>query len=170
MARDLRQAVELIKSFEGIPDGDPTTVNLDPYLCPAGYWTIGWGHVVTRADGKLLKGAANEREARAVYPDGITRAEADVLLADDVRRFSAGVERAVAIPLDDIRFGALVSFAINIGIGAFEGSTLLKLLNQGNLAEVPAQLLRWTKIGGKESAGLKRRREAEVRLWQSAPA
>lgn len=169
MARDLRLAVELIKSFEGIPDGDPTTVNLDPYLCPAGYWTIGWGHVVISPNGKQIKGAENEREARAVYPDGITMAEAEVLLADDIRRFSAGVERAVTVSLDDTRFCALVSFAFNVGIGAFAGSTLLKLLNQGELAEVPAQLLRWTKSAGKESAGLKRRREAEVRLWQSAP-
>ena len=36
-----REAVELIKCFEGIPDGDPTTVNINPYLCPAAYWTSG---------------------------------------------------------------------------------------------------------------------------------
>lgn len=40
MKRDLSKAIELIKSFEGIPDGDPSTVNINPYLCPAGYWTI----------------------------------------------------------------------------------------------------------------------------------
>jgi lysozyme len=170
MARDLNQAVELIKSFEGIPDGDPTTVNLDPYLCPAGYWTIGWGHVVIGPDGKQVKGAENEREARDVYPDGITKAEAEVLLADDVRRFSVGVERAVKVPLGDIRFCSLVSFAFNVGLGAFERSTLLRLLNQGDLTQVPEQFLRWTKIGGEESAGLKRRRETEVRLWQSVSA
>ena len=44
--RDVPQeAVELIKSFEGIPDGDPSTVNLDAYLCPANVWTIGWAAV-----------------------------------------------------------------------------------------------------------------------------
>lgn len=36
------EAVELIKAFEGIPDGDPSTINIDAYLCPAGVWAIGW--------------------------------------------------------------------------------------------------------------------------------
>ncbi|WP_310600232.1 glycoside hydrolase family protein [Desulfobulbus sp.] len=168
MARDLRQAVELIKSFEGILDGDPATVNLDPYLCPAGCWTIGWGHVVTDPHGRMLKGTGNKELARAVYPDGITMAEAEVLLADDVRRFAAGVERLVKVPLAATRFCALVSFAYNVGIGALEKSTLLRLLNEGNIDQVPDQFMRWTKAGGKELAGLKRRREAEMRLWLSA--
>ncbi len=167
MARDLSQAVELIKAFEGILDGDPTTVNLDPYLCPAGYWTIGWGHVVTGPDGKMLKGADNKAQARAVYPAGITRDEADTLLADDVRRFAAGVERAVKVPISDTQFCALVSFAYNVGIGALEKSTLLRLLNEGNPDQVSAQMMRWTKAGGKELAGLRRRREAEAALWRS---
>jgi len=170
MARDLTQAVEIIKSFEGILDGDPTTVNLDPYLCPGGFWTIGWGHVVLDPRGKLLKGAENKQAARAVYPEGITRAEAEVLLADDVRRFSAGVERAVKVTISDARFCALVSFAFNVGIGALEKSTLLRLLNEGAVDQVPAQFLRWTKVGGKELAGLRRRREAEKKLWQSVAA
>lgn len=168
MTRDLRQAVELIKQFEGIKDGDPSTTNLDPYLCPAGYWTIGWGHVVTDSQGKMLKGAENKQSAYAVYPGGISMAEAEALLADDVRRFAAGVERLVKVPLDDTRFCALVSFAYNVGIGALAESTLLRLLNEGAFDQVPAQLMRWTKSGGKELAGLKRRREAEAQLWQSA--
>lgn len=85
MARNLSQAVELIKSFEGIPDGDPATVNLDPYLCPAGYWTIGWGHVVLDPHGKQIKGRENKGLARCVYPGGITKAEAEVLLTDEVQ-------------------------------------------------------------------------------------
>ncbi|MCL1980227.1 MAG: lysozyme [Proteobacteria bacterium] len=166
--RDLCQAVELIKSFEGIVDGDPSTANFDPYLCPAGYWTIGWGHVVTDPQGKMLKGADNKAAARAVYPKGITRAEAEALLADDVNRFAAGVERLVKVPLCDTRFCALVSFAYNVGLGALETSTLLQLLNKGAMDQVPDQFMRWTKADGKELAGLKRRREAEARLWLSA--
>jgi len=168
MARNLSQAVELIKSFEGILDGDPSTVNLDPYLCPAGYWTIGWGHVALDPRGKQIKGAENKGQARAVYPGGITRAEAEVLLTDDVRRFSAGVEQLVKTTISDGRFCALVSFAFNVGVGALERSTLLKLVNQGVFDQVGPQFLRWTKAGGKELAGLKRRREAEAALWNSA--
>lgn len=160
-------AIELIKRFEGIEDGDPSTVNLDPYLCPAGYWTIGWGHVVLDADGKQLKGAGNRKAAQAIYPHGITMAEAETLLADDVRRFSAGVAKLVKAVLTDNQFCALVSFSFNVGIGAFSGSELLRAINNGAFDRVPAQIMRWTKSGGKELAGLKRRREAEVALWQS---
>jgi lysozyme len=61
----------------------------------------------------------------------------------------------------------LVSFAFNVGIGAFNGSTLLKLLNQGEVHQVPIQLMRWTKAGGKELTGLVVRRKAEADLWNS---
>lgn len=165
MERSLGQAVELIKSFEGITDGDPTTVNLDPYLCPAGYWTIGWGHVVLDPRGKQVRGSNNKSLARSIYPAGITKAEAEVLLTDDVRRFSSGVEQLLKVAVSDVKFCALVSFAFNVGVGALERSTLLRLVNEGAFAQVPAQFLRWTKAGGKELAGLKRRREAEAKLW-----
>ena len=168
MARDLRQAMELIKRFEGIRDGDPSTANLDPYICPAGYWTIGWGHVVTDAQGKMLKGADNKQAAHAVYPKGISMAEAEALLAEDIHRFADGVERLLKVPLDDCRFCALLSFAYNVGVGALAESTLLRLLNAGAFDQMPEQLMRWSKSGGKELAGLKRRREAEAQLWRSA--
>jgi lysozyme len=167
MARDLTQAVELIKSFEGILDGDPSTVNLDPYLCPAGYWTIGWGHVVLDPRGNQIKGAANRQQASSIYPEGLTMAEAEVLLVDDIRRFAAGVEKLVKVAISDAKFCALVSFAFNVGVGALQRSTLLRVINEGALEKAPTQFMRWTKAGGKELAGLKRRREAEVKLWQS---
>ena len=170
MNRNLRQAIELIKSFEGISDGDPTTVNLDPYLCPAGYWTIGWGHVALDPRGKQIKGTENKALARSVYPGGIGMDEAEVLLGDDVRPVSAGVEHLLKVTVGDARFCALVSFAFNVGVGALERSTLLRLVNEGAFAQVPAQFLRWTQAGGKELAGLKRRREAEAKLWQSVAA
>ena len=170
MAREVREAVELIKSFEGIPDGDPTTVNINPYLCPADYWTIGWGHVVLDSAGNQLKGASTKPIAYAVYPNGITKSEAEVLLSDDVRKFSLGVENLISVEISDTRFCALVSFAFNVGLGALRESTLLKLLNQNQQKEVPTQLMRWTKSNGKELAGLKRRREAEGKLWNSVSA
>lgn len=167
MARDLASALDLIRRFEGIADGDPTTVKLDPYLCPADHWTIGWGHVVRGPDGKAIRGKENRAAARAVYPDGITLQEAAVLLADDVRRFAAGIEDLLDVKVSDNQFCALVSFAFNCGLGALKTSTLLRLLNAGEPDAVPAQLMRWTKVNGRESAGLRRRRAAEAALWQS---
>jgi lysozyme len=167
MSRDLTPAIDLIRRFEGIADGDPSTARLDPYLCPADHWTIGWGHVVRGPDGKPIRGKENRAAARAIYPDGITLEEAGVLLADDVRRFAAGVEDLLAVKVNDRQFCALVSFAYNCGLGALKTSTLLRKLNEGDHDAVPEQLMRWTKVGGKESRGLRNRRAAEAALWTS---
>lgn len=166
ISRNLQPAIDIIKAFEGLKDGDPTSIRLDPYLCPAGYWTIGWGHVVLDPKGNQIKGPENKQRAREVYPHGISLDEAAVLLRDDVRRFSAGVFRAVKVELNDNQFCAMVSLAFNIGFGAFARSTLLKLVNRGEMSKVPEQFLRWNKIAGKESIGLTRRRKAEVNLWE----
>lgn len=168
MARDLSPAINIIRRFEGIADGDPSTVKLDPYLCPADHWTIGWGHVVRGPDGKPVRGKENRAAARAIYPDGITMDEAAVLLADDVRRFAAGIEDLLEVKVSDNQFCALVSFAYNCGLGALRTSTLLRLLNQGAHDAVPEQLMRWNKVNGKVSAGLRNRRAAEASLWAAA--
>ena len=163
---DLTSAIILIKSYEGILDGDPSTVNLDPYLCPAGYWTIGWGHVVLDTKGNQIKGIENKKLAYAIYPNGITMAEAEVLLRDDVRKFTYGVTELVKVPLANNQLCALISFAFNVGLGSFKNSTLLKLLNAGNYAAVPDQLRRWNKSNGKVLSGLVKRREAEILVWK----
>lgn len=178
MTRNIAPAIALIKRFEGLADGDPSTVNLDPYLCPAGYWTIGWGHVVRDASGKMLKGADAARHAKAIYPNGITYLQADALLLDDVAKFNADLTRiladvhvlheretAVDQTLNDNQYCALLSFVFNVGMSAFIKSTLFTQLLWRDHDDVPRQLMRWTRAGGKVLAGLKRRREAEVALW-----
>jgi len=171
MPRDISKAIDLLRRFEGIEDGDKSTVNYDPYLCPADYWTIGWGHVVLDPKGKMIKGKQNKNIAKAIYPNGITLKEAEVLLNDDVKRYAYGVEELVKVPLSDTRFCVLISFAYNVGISALKNSTLLKLLNQGQYDAVPKELKRWNKItkdGEKVvSQGLVNRREAEATVWDS---
>ena len=163
---DLTNAVILIKSYEGILDGDPSTVNLDPYLCPAGYWTIGWGHVVLDPQGKQIKGAENKKLAYSIYPEGITMAEAEVLLRDDVRKFTYGVINLVKVPLTNNQLCALISFSFNVGLNALKNSTLLKLINSENFSGVPDQFRRWVKSKGKTLSGLVKRREAEIKVWK----
>ncbi len=161
-------AVELIKSFEGIPDGDPSTVNIDAYLCPAGVWTIGWGHAIVDG-GVQLKGAANQARARALYPGGITRAQAETLLQADLIPRCASVLSLVKTPLDDGPLGALVAFVFNVGSANFAASTLLKRLNAGDRAGAADQFLAWDKarVDGmlKALAGLTRRRKAERAMF-----
>lgn len=168
MNRNLSPAIDIIRRYEGIADGDRSTVNLDPYMCPAGIWTIGWGHVVRDSIGMPIKGAERKQQAKAIYPNGITMIEAERILMTDVRDFAMGVEEMVKVSISDGKFCALVSFAYNVGLGALEKSTLLLMLNRGKLDAVPGQLMRWTKSGGKELLGLRRRREAESALWSAS--
>ncbi len=163
-----RETIELMQSFEGIPDGDPATVNLDAYLDPVGIWTIGWGHAVVH-QGKFLRGSKNRALARQLYPGGITREQAEALLRADLIDSSGDVMRLVKVPLDDNQFGALVSFTFNLGAGNLGKSTLLRLLNQRDYGGAAEQFLAWTKgtVNGVKKAlpGLVRRRSAERKLY-----
>jgi lysozyme len=95
----------------------------------------------------------------------ISEADASELLLDDLDRFERCVERKVAVPLNDNQFAALVSFCLNVGEGAFGGSTLLKKLNKGDYNSVPAELAKWVTSKGKRMQGLVNRRAAEAGLW-----
>lgn len=124
-----QKGIDLIKKWEGIVDGDPTTVNLDPYLCPANYWTIGWGHVVRDADGNMLKGRATKNAAKAVYPNGITREEAEFLLKDDLRSFEVAVNRNINGSIEATsqnQFDAMLALCFNIGGTNFKNSSVLR--------------------------------------------
>jgi len=162
------QAVDLIKAFEGIPDGDPSTVNIDPYLCPADVWTIGWGHAITQG-GMQLKGSANRARAKALFPGGITRPQAETLLRADLIPRAAVVSRLARVALDDGQFGALISLLFNIGEGNLAASTLLRRLNQGDYAAAADQFLVWDKARVKgvltSLPGLVRRRKAERAMF-----
>ena len=131
----------LIKSFEGICDGDPTTVNLDPYLDPVGIWSIGWGHAI-RLNGRFLKGAADAALAKSLFPSGITFPEAEILLVEDVAPVAIYLN-GVFPWLNQNQFDALVAFAFNVGLGEFENSTLFKKLKVGDIAGAAAQFKRW---------------------------
>lgn len=166
--RGINQAgLELIKGFEGILDGDPTTVNIDPYLDPVGIWTIGWGHAIS-AGGKFLRGKENRKAARDLYPGGITLEQAEQLLRADLLDTCRDVAALVKAPLTDNQFAALVSFGFNVGCGNLAKSTLLRKLNGKDYAGAAAEFARWNKAGGEVLAGLTRRRAAEAALFQSA--
>ena len=122
------------------------------YNDSAGNCTIGYGHL-------LHQGGCNSSD-RARYPHGISRAQARNLLGADVGVAERAVRSDVKVRLNQHQFDALVSFTFNIGTNAFKRSTLLRVLNQGHYAQVPAQMMRWT------TGGLESRRRDEVRLWK----
>jgi len=142
----IKVAGELIKHFEGF--------YATPYLCPAGVPTIGFG--------------------ATVYPDGasvtlrdpaITRERATELLANmvwtvylpQVLRLCPGIDSPQ-------RLAAIVDFTYNLGAGNLGASTLRKRINSGRWGDVPDELRKWTRGGGRVLKGLVLRREAEATL------
>jgi lysozyme len=94
-----------------------------------------------------------------------TTAEGDKFFAKELAIYEDAVERLIDVELNQNMFDALTSFTYNCGVGALENSTLRRVLNQGKYEQVPAQLMRWVHAGGKEWAGLVRRRKAEGALF-----
>jgi len=135
------QGVDFIKSWEGL--------RLMPYRDAANHWTVGYGHTGP--------------DVRPGEP--ITQEEAELLLKQDLAKFAACVNGAVRVPLTQAQFDALVSFAFNVGCGAFQESTLLRKLNAGDYLGAADQFPRWVKAGGRTIRGLVRRREAERHLF-----
>lgn len=125
---------------------------LNVYKDSAGLPTIGVGHLIQ--DGED-------------FCKGIGIPQAMELLRKDLKRFEFAVTDLVTVPLSQNQYDALVCFAFNIGCGAFMKSTLLKKLNAGDYEAIPEQLMRWTKAGGKQCAGLVNRRKNEIELWAS---
>jgi lysozyme len=141
----------LIKSFESRA--------LVAYKCPAGIWTIGYGHTRDVMQGQL-----------------ITPERAEELLDYDLELFANTVEALVDVPINENQFAALVAFAFNVGAGALRTSTLLTKLNSGDPEGARAQFAKWDRahVDGKVVSlpGLTRRRAAEAKLFATpvAPA
>lgn len=140
-------AVELAKRFEGfhrVPKADPGRAY--PYICPAGYWTIGYGHL---CDPKHSP---------------ITEADAEGYLAQDLQTALAATLRycpVLAIEPEG-RLAAIVDFTFNLGAGRLQTSTLRRRVNQRDWAAVRRELGRWVYGGGKVLPGLVARRQFEA--------
>jgi lysozyme len=147
--------LELLKQWEGF--------ELKVYKDSAGLLTIGVGHLLTKSE--LSSGKIVINGVTVKYANGLTEQQALDLLSQDVQPAEQTVNTNVKVPLNQNQFDALVSFTFNVGGGAFKSSTLLKVLNQKQYTEVPTQLLRWTRAGGKVVQGLLNRRQNEIKLW-----
>lgn len=135
-----KKGIDLIKSFEGC--------RLTAYRCPAGVWTIGYGHTAGVVPGQV-----------------ITQSKAIDFLASDLIKYETAVTKNVKLPLNQAQFDALVSFTYNCGAG-----NLAKLIKNRNYAQIADALLLYNKGGGKVLAGLTRRRKTERELFLSGGA
>jgi len=136
-----QEGISLIKKFEGC--------RLESYKCAAGVWTIGYGSTHGVTEGMV-----------------ITHERAEALLLEDIDVYENEVNKAVTVDIDQCMFDALVSWTFNLGGANLNASTMLKVLNAKDFENVPEQIKRWNKAGGKVNEGLIRRREAEALLFQ----
>jgi lysozyme len=142
-----KTAIELAKRFEGfhrVPKADPGRAH--PYICPAGYWTIGYGHLCQPTHSP------------------ITETEAEVYLARDLQTALAATLRycPVLAAEPDRRLSAIVDVTFNLGAGRLQTSTLRRRVNQRDWDAAGQELRRWVYGGGKVLPGLVTRREAEA--------
>jgi len=146
-----QESLDLIKSFESL--------FLEQYKCSADVNTIGWGTTSTKAGG---------HDDGTIY-DGmvINEKQAEEYLRQDLEYFENVVLRLVDVEINDDEFGALVSFAFNVGEGNLESSTLLRKLNADDKPGAADEFIRWNKAGGETLNGLTRRRASEERLFES---
>ncbi|WP_176136838.1 lysozyme [Paraburkholderia atlantica] len=140
----LDKAIELAKEFEGC--------SLTAYPDPAYGWrvpSIGFG-----ATGPAIS-------QHTVW----TQAQADADLEYRMKGIGAHIDLLVTVPISDEQKAACADLAYNIGLGAFERSTLLRMLNGHNVQGAADQFLVWTKANGVELKGLVKRRDAERALF-----
>ena len=141
-------AIDLAKRFEGFERKVKHGIEITavPYICPAGFWTIGYGHL---CDSK--------------HPP-ITEAEAEVYLACDLQTALAATLRycPVLATEPEGRLTAIVDFTFNLGAGRLQTSTLRRRVNQRDWTAACQELRRWVYGGGKVLPGLVTRREVEA--------
>jgi len=138
--------VLLLKYYEGC--------KLNAYKCSAGIWTIGYGSTFFE-DGRPVK-----------QGDSVTQAQAEEILPLILKKFAQAVFAKTA-KMEQYEFDALVCFTYNVGIRAFEGSTLLKKIRKElSPTDIAAEFHKWNKANGKVLKGLVRRRAAEAYLYE----
>ena len=140
------KGLALIEKYEGF--------SAVPYLCPANKWTIGFGNTFYADGHPVASGDA-----------ALTKEQARILMQNVLSvSFEPAINRLLPLVTQN-QYDALVCFAYNVGTGNLASSTLLKKLKAGEPCS--AEFLRWNKAGGKELAGLTKRRQDEKALFDS---
>ena len=153
------RGIQLIKHWEG--------VRYRPYTCSARLFTVGVGHVLYPAQGRL---PLDQRDAFPLESHDnrtFSKDEVDGLLSTDLQRFEVGVARLFPVVLTVGQNDALVSFSFNLGLGGVQRSTLRSKMLRGETQEAADEFLKFTRGGGKILPGLVKRRNDERALFLS---
>jgi lysozyme len=145
-----------------------------PYRCSAAIWTVGWGHAMY-SDQLNLPNVRKEGYSGLIRSDyQLKEGDARVwskeelvnLFKMDIDNFERGVLRlSPNLVSHQSKFDAIVSFAYNAGLGNYQRSTIRMKVNRGDWEGAAEAFMSWTKAGGKEVAGLVKRRVAEKKLF-----
>jgi lysozyme len=135
-------ALSIIKKYEGFRS--------KAYICPGGYKTIGYGHL-------LKKNEAYEN---------ISENDADELLIEDIKKIEKSMIRLINVSLTQNQIDALISFCFNVGVGSFQRSTMRQKINRLEHMLVPDEFKKWIFANGKKLKGLVLRRHEESNLYQ----
>ena len=166
--------LDLVKHFESLHDGDLKAIGLQPKLCPAGFWTVGYGHVVI--DPTTFKALTWKTPYKDVVKFSLTdEAEALALLEIDFNKYRLHVKALVnpSVGMTKNEEDALASFTYNVGVGSFKSSTLLRLLNKGDRKGASLEFLKWCKAKDSKTGlmvtlkGLERRRKSEKHFFET---
>lgn len=142
--------VNLIKEFEGF--------RAKAYKCPAGVWTIGYGHT-SAAGAPYVKSGMS-----------VTSAQAEQILKNDLGQYEDAVIKAIKVDLSPNQFAACVSLCYNIGPANFAKSSVARFCNKKQFKQAADAFALWNKAGGKVLPGLVRRRAAEAALFSKDTA
>lgn len=154
------KGIALIKAFEGC--------RKRPYRCPAQLWTVGYGKLMYPEQATLKMPERLAYPLRSEDDRVFTPEEIDAFLAEELYSVERGVARyCPAAAHNQGQFDALVSFAFNCGLGALQRSSIRAAFNRGEVDTAADGFLKYTKAGGRELAGLVRRRNAERALFLS---
>jgi lysozyme len=134
------EAIYLAKEFEGF--------SAKPYKCPAGYWTVGYGHLCDEN-----------------FPE-ISESDAHKILIKDLRIAMDGVLRCCPnlVNFGEKKLAAIIDFTLNLGVGRLAQSTLRKKINAADWNGAAEELNKWVLAGKKKLRGLVIRRKAESEL------
>ena len=135
------EGISLIKKFEGC--------ELRAYLDAVDVPTIAYG-----------------RTKDVKIGDICTQQQAEDWLEEELVEYAGYVNEAVKVELTQPQFDSLVSWTYNLGPSNLNRSSMLRVLNTSDYDNVPEQIMRWNKAGGRVLAGLVRRREAEAEMFK----
>lgn len=145
----VRVAADLCRHFEGYV--------AKPYLCPANYWTQGYG-TVNKPDGSVVK-PTDSPISKQLAEDWLVSEIKNVYLPGVLKRSPHLVNYPYVL-------GALVDFAYNLGVPRYRSSTLSRRVNELDWDMAVVELNRWTRGGGRVLPGLVRRRHAEAQYFK----